>query len=272
MSLAADTSRGSVPGSVREPVPVSVWVLDPGATATTTQLRSRLRVALAVPSATTRRAESPKTGTDTGGGGSAAGPRGAVVAGDRGSAGSPSAGHTEHEAGRSVGGCGARPAGRGLGHRRTPSTTGGTGCAAEQVHAAPIGSTPSPAGTPDAAPLGVDRTAEFDSPAEPRYVLLDLGRGPVKPGRLAVAAADLGPSGVLAVATVSHHEDGRLRDPRPELIAAATAAGLAHLQHIVTITRHATDPAAWELGPDLSLFQPLAPADSTAPRTPEETP
>ncbi|WP_197519748.1 hypothetical protein [Pseudonocardia sp. HH130630-07] len=252
---------------------MSVWVLDPGATATTTGLRARLQVALAVPSATTRRAASPDTGTGTGTGGgySAAGPRSAAVAGGGGPAGSPSAGPTEHETGRSLGGCSALAAGRGLRHRCTPSTTGGTGCA-EQAHAAPIGPTPSLTGIPDAATIGTDRTAESDSPPERRHVLLDLGRGPVEPGQLAAAAADLGPSGVLAVATFSHHEDGRLFDPRPELIAAATAAGLAHLQHIVTITRHATDRAAWALGPDLSLFQTPATAEDAASSTPGENP
>lgn len=47
-------------------------------------------------------------------------------------------------------------------------------------------------------------------------------------------AAVLVPGGVLAVITASDHRAGRLRDPRPALIASARAAGLDYWQHIVT--------------------------------------
>lgn len=247
---------------------MTVWVLGPRAAETTAELRARLRVVLTVASTTTRRA----AGTGTGIGGTAAGPRSAALAGGGGPASSPAAGPAEQEPSQPLGGCDERPDGRGLGRCFSPSATGEAGCV-EQPHPAPAGPTTSPVGIPGIALHRAEGNAGSTISAGPRYVLLDLGRGPIDARHLADAAADVGPNGVLAVTTVSHHECGRLHDPRPGLIAAATAAGLAHLQHIVTITRSETDRAAWVLGPDLSLFQtPAAAVGAPHHHTAKETP
>ena len=70
-------------------------------------------------------------------------------------------------------------------------------------------------------------------------VLLDATRTPGVPIGVDDVAGGLAPGGVLAVLTASDRVAGRLRDPRPALIAAARAAGLDYWQHIVTATRPA---------------------------------
>lgn len=73
-------------------------------------------------------------------------------------------------------------------------------------------------------------------------VLLDATRTPGVPIGVDDEAAGLAPGGVLAVLTIGDRVAGRLRDPRPALIASARAAGLDYWQHIVTATRPAGHP------------------------------
>ena len=129
-----------------------------------------------------------------------------------------------------------------------------------RLNPAGIGATESTPGGPLALEVGVG------------LVLLDATRTPGLPIEVDDVAAGLAPGGVLAVLTVSDRVAGRLRDPRPALIAAARAAGLDYWQHIVTATRsvdHLERPAeevygsfadgqqrpVWCLFADVSVFR-----------------
>ena len=176
---------------------------------------------------------------------------------------------------------------------RAPEQSGTTVISAAEISAAPASISPTPGHPPPPAAAGPDRTAP--STVQPRAaaeaatpgsdpatgvarrgcVLLDARRGPIKRRALEAAAGCVRRGGIIAVLTVSHHDGGRLHDPRPVLVATAAAAGLAYLQHIVTITRH-TDPdtttttedAGWGLGPDVSLFR--RPTDEPDTPTPDD--
>lgn len=99
-------------------------------------------------------------------------------------------------------------------------------------------------------PTGIGETATGESTAgDPLVlevgvglVLLDATRTPDVPIGVDDMAAVLAPGGVLAVLTSSDRVAGRLRDPRPALIASAQAAGLDYWQHIVTATRPVDHP------------------------------
>lgn len=132
---------------------------------------------------------------------------------------------------------------------------GGLSRAGSAAHAGP-----SPAG--DAEPVAATAGETSVAPArQVPCVLVNLGRGPVSRSRIEAAAAQLAPGGVAAVFTISHRDSGRLHDPRPALVTAATAAGLDYLQHIVTIRPHPrpahrrSEDAQWILGPDVSLLR-----------------
>jgi hypothetical protein len=118
-------------------------------------------------------------------------------------------------------------------------------------------------------------------------VLLDATRPPGVPIGVDDVAAGLAPGGVLAVLTTSDRVAGRLRDPRPALIASARAAGLDYWQHIVTATRPADHPERpaeedynsfadgqqrpmWCLFADVSVFRrPVSTDPADADRTDE---
>lgn len=134
-------------------------------------------------------------------------------------------------------------------------------------------------------PTGIGETTAGDplvAGAGVGLVLLDATRTPGVSVGVDDLAVVLAPGGVLAVVTSSDRVAGRLRDPRPALIASARAAGLDYWQHIVTTTRPADYPQerpgadsdeyrssdgdgqerpTWCLVADISVFRRPAPAD-----------
>lgn len=102
-------------------------------------------------------------------------------------------------------------------------------------------------------------------------LLLDATRGAGASVDVGHLAGFLAPGGVLAVLTTSDHAGGRLRDPRPALIASARGAGLDYWQHIVTTSpasrEHqgngdgAPDRRSWCLVADISVFRRPSVAD-----------
>lgn len=244
-------------------MPVTVWLLDPRSTATVGELRARLHATVTVldhPRSHDPDDHSARDG-DTAQRTETAEQAGSGIDEPRRGVRPPSPWHDRADSAA----CAMPPSCRATVESQSRRSAdheprAGSPTTSPDASAAPAqGPAPAPCdggpvrGAPVAYTVGRGRTGG-------RCVVLDLGRGGADTARrVAAAAAGLEQGDVLAVLTLSHHRDGRLWDPRPELVRTAAAAGLAYRQHIVTITRPETGAPGWVLGPDISLFQPTAP-------------